>query len=82
MVSIFTNDPSLKEVAEKGLRVMNPVVLIVGWQMVSTNLFQSLGMVEVNIPVPQPPAALPCAAAVPDAAVLWHSWSVRGIPDL
>ena len=49
MVSIFTNDPSLKEVAEKGLRVMNPVVLIVGWQMVSTNLFQSLGMVRKSI---------------------------------
>ena len=49
MVSIFTNDPSLKEMAEKGLRVMNPVVLIVGWQMVSTNLFQSLGMVRKSI---------------------------------
>ncbi len=49
MVSIFTNDPSLKEVADKGLRVMNPVVVIVGWQMVSTNLFQSLGMVKKSI---------------------------------
>ena len=49
MVSIFTNDPSLKEMAEKGLRVMNPVVLIVGWQMVSTNLFQSLGMIRKSI---------------------------------
>ena len=28
---------------------MNPVVLIVGWQMVSTNLFQSLGMVRKSI---------------------------------
>ena len=49
MVGIFTNDPSLKELADKGLRVMNPVVLIVGWQMVSTNLFQSLGMVKKSI---------------------------------
>lgn len=49
MVSIFTNDPSLKVVADKGLRVMNPVVLLVGWQMVSTNLFQSLGMVRKSI---------------------------------
>lgn len=49
MVSIFTNDGSLKELADKGLRVMNPVVLIVGWQMVSTNLFQSLGMVRKSI---------------------------------
>lgn len=49
MVSIFTNDGALKEVAEKGLKVMNPIVLIVGWQMVSTNLFQSLGMVKKSI---------------------------------
>ena len=49
MVGIFTNDPSLKELADKGLRVMNPMVLIVGWQMVSTNLFQSLGMVKKSI---------------------------------
>lgn len=49
MVGIFTNDHALKELADKGLRVMNPVVLIVGWQMVSTNLFQSLGMVKKSI---------------------------------
>ena len=49
MVSIFTSDPSLKELADKGIRVMNPVVLLVGWQMVSTNLFQSLGMVKKSI---------------------------------
>ncbi len=49
LVGIFTNDPSLKVVAEKGIRVMNPMVLLVGWQMVSTNLFQSLGMVKKSI---------------------------------
>ncbi len=49
MVSIFTNDTALKEMADKGLRIMNPLVLIVGWQMVSTNFFQSLGMVKKSI---------------------------------
>ena len=49
MVSIFTSDMSLKEMADKGLRIMNPLVLIVGWQMVSTNFFQSLGMVKKSI---------------------------------
>lgn len=49
MVSIFTSDTSLKEMADKGLRIMNPLVLIVGWQMVSTNFFQSLGMVKKSI---------------------------------
>ena len=49
MVGMFTNDPQLEEIADKGLRVMNPLVLIVGWQMVSTNFFQSLGMVRKSI---------------------------------
>lgn len=49
MVSIFTNDHELKMLADKGIRAMNPAVLIVGWQMVSTNLFQSLGMVRKSI---------------------------------
>ena len=49
MVSIFTNDADLKEMADKGLRAMNPIVFLVGWQMVSTNFFQSLGMVSKSI---------------------------------
>ena len=49
LVGIFTNDGALKEIAIKGVRVMNPIVLVVGWQMVSTNLFQSLGMVRKSI---------------------------------
>ena len=49
MVGIFTSDPELKEMADKGLRVMNPIVPLVGWQMVSTNFFQSLGMVRKSI---------------------------------
>ena len=49
MVGIFTNDQELKDLADKGLRAMNPVVILVGWQMVSTNFFQSLGMVGKSI---------------------------------
>ena len=49
MVKIFTNDPELIDLADKGLRLMNPVVILVGWQMVSTNFFQSLGMVGKSI---------------------------------
>ncbi len=49
MVGIFTNDPELKEMAGKGIRAMNPIVFLVGWQMVSTNFFQSLGMVSKSI---------------------------------
>ncbi|MBQ2549715.1 MAG: MATE family efflux transporter, partial [Bacteroidales bacterium] len=48
-VSLFTNDPQLKSLATKGLRMMNIVFPIVGFQMVTTNLFQCLGMVSKSI---------------------------------
>jgi putative MATE family efflux protein len=47
--SIFTNDPALHDLAAKGLRQMNIVFPIVGFQMVTTNLFQCLGMVKKSI---------------------------------
>jgi Na+-driven multidrug efflux pump len=49
MVRAFTNDAELRGLADKGIRAMNPVVFLVGWQMVSTNFFQSLGMVRKSI---------------------------------
>lgn len=49
MVRIFTDDSTLTGMAIRGIKVMNPAVLIVGWQMVSTNFFQSLGMVSKSI---------------------------------
>ena len=49
VVSAFTNDPALKEIAVKGLRCMNIVFALVGFQMISTNLFQCLGMVNKSI---------------------------------
>ena len=49
MVRIFTSDPILVEKASHGLRVMNIVFPIVGFQMVTTNLFQCLGMVKKSV---------------------------------
>lgn len=48
-VSIFTHDETLKEIAAKGLRAMNIIFPVVGFQMISTNLFQSLGMVKKSV---------------------------------
>jgi putative MATE family efflux protein len=48
-VSIFTNDPLLKELSVKGLRVANLLIPFVGFCMVSGNLFQCLGMVKTSI---------------------------------
>ncbi|MBQ9194020.1 MAG: MATE family efflux transporter, partial [Bacteroidales bacterium] len=48
-VSIFTGDPVLLEKAARGLQKMNIVFPIVGFQMVTTNLFQCLGMVKKSV---------------------------------
>lgn len=48
-VSVFTGDPALKEVASHGLRLMNIVFPIIGFQMIATNLFQCLGMVRTSV---------------------------------
>jgi len=48
-VSIFTPDPALHDLAVNGLRKMNVVFPIIGFQMVTTNLFQCLGMVNKSI---------------------------------
>ena len=48
-VSVFTDDPALHDMAARGLRIVNIVCPIVGFQMVTTNLFQCLGMVNKSI---------------------------------
>ena len=49
MVRIFTSDPVLVDKASHGLRVMNIIFPIVGFQMITTNLFQCLGMVKKSV---------------------------------
>jgi Na+-driven multidrug efflux pump len=46
---MFTNDPELLRLSEHGLRVMNSGFALVGFGIVSSNLFQSLGMVKTSI---------------------------------
>ena len=48
-VSIFTSDPQLIEFASKGLRMLTLAFPFVGFQMVSSNFFQCLGMVNKAI---------------------------------
>ena len=48
-VSLFTSDPELKSLAEKGLKLINIAFPFIGFQMVSTNFFQSMGMVKKSI---------------------------------
>lgn len=48
-VSIFTHDPELLEQASHGLRIMNCMMWLVGVSVITTNLFQSLGMIRQTI---------------------------------
>ncbi len=48
-VGIFTHDPELSALASRSLRITMLVFPIVGFQMISTNFFQSLGMVKKSV---------------------------------
>ena len=48
-VGLFTNDPLLKDLAVKGLRIMNIAFPVVSFTIVTSNLFQSLGMVKKSV---------------------------------
>ena len=48
-VGIFTHDEALMEMASHGLRILVLGFPIVGFQMIGTNFFQSLGMVKKSI---------------------------------
>ena len=48
-VGIFTHDEQLLELSSRALRITTLVFPIVGFQMIATNFFQSLGMVRKSI---------------------------------
>ena len=48
-VSLFTNDPQLRDFAAHGIKTMNIAFALVGFGMVSGNFFQCLGMVKKSI---------------------------------
>lgn len=49
VVRLFTRDPELIAMASYDLRIMNSMAFIVGFHMITTNLFQCLGMVKKSI---------------------------------
>ncbi|MBQ8500098.1 MAG: MATE family efflux transporter [Bacteroidales bacterium] len=49
VTGIFTKDAQLLDLSSSGIRIMNIMLPIVGFQIVSSNLFQSLGMVRKSI---------------------------------
>lgn len=49
VTGIFTKDAQLLDLSSSGIRIMNIMLPIVGFQIISSNLFQSLGMVRKSI---------------------------------
>ena len=85
-VSIFTSDPVLIDKAARGLRQMNIVFPIVGFQMVTTNLFQCLGMVKKSIFLSlsrQLLFLLPCIYLLPPVfgseSGVWYSFPISDL---
>ena len=48
-VSLFTSDTELTELSVNGLRIMMAAMPIVGYQMIVTNFFQSIGKAKISI---------------------------------
>ena len=46
---IFTHDDALLDMSSEGMRIMTLVFPVVGFQMIGTNFFQSLGMVRKSV---------------------------------
>lgn len=47
--SMFTSDPELRQISVHGLRMMNSGIALVGFGMVTTTLFQSIGMIKTSV---------------------------------
>lgn len=75
-IKVFTNDPQLLEICRDGIRIVFAVFPIVGFQMVTGNFFQSVGMAKKAIFLSlsrQLIFLLPCLLILPTF------WGVRGV---
>jgi len=86
VVRIFTSDTILIEKAVGGLKIMNIVFPIVGFQMVTTNLFQCLGMVKKSVFLSlsrQLLFLLPCIYLLPgilqSESGVWYSFPISDL---
>ena len=85
VVGIFTSDAELIELSAKGLRIVVMFFPIIGFQMVTANFFQSIGMASKAIFLSltrQMVVLLPCLLILPrffGAAGVWYS---KPISDL
>lgn len=85
VVSIFTSDAKLIELSAEGLRIVVMFFPIIGFQMVTANFFQSIGMASKAIFLSltrQMVVLLPCLLILPrfyGAAGVWYSIPVSDL---
>ena len=85
VVGIFTSDAELIELSAKGLRIVVMFFPIIGFQMVTANFFQSIGMAIKAIFLSltrQMVVLLPCLLILPrffGAAGVWYSMPISDL---
>lgn len=85
VVGIFTSDAELIELSAKGLRIVVMSFPIIGFQMVTANFFQSIGMASKAIFLSltrQMVVLLPCLLILPrffGAAGVWYSMPISDL---
>ena len=82
IVGVFTRDAELLDMSANGIRIMNIMLPIVGFQIAASNLFQSLGMVRKSIILSlsrQLLFLLPCLYLLPmgfEGKGIWMSYPI------
>ena len=85
VVGIFTSDAELIDISARGLRIVVMFFPIIGFQMVTSNFFQSIGMAGKAIFLSltrQMLILLPCLLILPrffGVAVVWYSMPVSDV---
>lgn len=85
VVSIFTSDAKLIELSAKGLRIVVMFFPIIGFQMVTSNFFQSIGMAGKAIflsLIRQMLILLPCLLILPQFFGVEGVWYSMPVSDL
>ena len=84
-VALFTSDQELIDLSVKGLRITTIFFPIVGFQMVTSNFFQSIGMASKAIFLSltrQMLFLLPCLLILPHFWGAWGVWVSMPVSDL
>ena len=84
-VALFTSDQELIDLSVKGLRITTIFFPIVGFQMVTSNFFQSIGMASKAIFLSltrQMLFLLPCLLVLPNFWGAWGVWVSMPVSDL